>query len=78
MNWLERSILWFKNHKHPCYIGCGEFDHDLECVDESFDHEFGCEQILYMACITCGATHEEDADIPENPYDYYGPMDDEI
>lgn len=40
-------------------------DHDLEIVDDSFDHEYGCQQQYYYRCILCDATHEEDSQIPE-------------
>ena len=53
---------------HPCFIG-NEFDHDLECVDESFDHEYGTQTIEYMQCMRCG--FEPDV----TPYEYYGPGD---
>lgn len=39
-----------------------ECDHDYELVDDSFDHEFGTEQIVYRRCKTCG--HEAEADPP--------------
>lgn len=41
---------------NPCEVAPGEFDHDWETVDDSFDHEYGCEQILYRRCIVCGET----------------------
>jgi len=40
-------------------------DHELVIKDDSFDHEFGCEQIFYYECELCGATHEDDNTIPE-------------
>lgn len=50
-------------------------DHDLEIEDESFDHEFGCEQIYFYRCLICGNTHIEDPTIPEqvtfNDYEDY-------
>lgn len=29
-------------------------DHEWECVDDSFDHENGCEQIVFQRCELCG------------------------
>ena len=29
-------------------------DHEWEIVDHSFDHEYGCEQILVDVCVKCG------------------------
>ena len=68
-------VRWLKYRKHPCYIGGGEFDHTLEVVDDSYDHDFGCEQIQYMQCEICGATHDEDATIPESPDGYFDDCD---
>lgn len=35
-------------------------DHDWRVVNDSFDHEFGTEQIVYQRCVKCDAerTHE--------------------
>jgi len=44
---------------------CTDGDHDLEVVDDSFDHEHGCEQVFYYRCAVCDATHDEDNKIPE-------------
>jgi hypothetical protein len=30
-------------------------DHDWHFLDESFDHEFGCEQVHSFECRKCGA-----------------------
>lgn len=57
---IKRLIMWFKYRKHPCYVGNGEFDHDLEFIDESFDHEYGTETIHYMQCSACGQTGDVD------------------
>lgn len=40
-------------------------DHDLQVVDDSYDHEYGVEQIFYHQCIKCDATQEEDSSIPD-------------
>jgi len=40
-------------------------DHELELIDESFDHEYGTEVIQFMQCIICGATSDDDSDIKE-------------
>lgn len=31
-------------------------EHEWEFVDDSFDHEFGCERIHYWRCEKCEAT----------------------
>ena len=35
-------------------------DHEWELVDDSFDHEFGCEQIVFMRCAVCDEEREYD------------------
>jgi len=30
-----------------------ECDHDWEYIDNSFDHEFGCEQVVFERCRLC-------------------------
>lgn len=30
-------------------------DHDWEIVDDSFDHAYGCEKIIYKRCLNCDA-----------------------
>lgn len=35
-------------------------DHEWEVVDDSFDHEYGCEQIVFLRCELCGAETEYD------------------
>lgn len=74
MRIVERLKMWFKHRSNPCYIGNGEFDHDLVCIDASFDHEFGTETVFYMECKICGYTSEEDPAIGD-PIDYYGDPD---
>ena len=44
---------------------CFDSDHELEVVDASYDHEYGCLQVYYWQCVLCGATHNEDSNIPE-------------
>lgn len=44
---------------------CVDGDHDLSIIDDSFDHEYGCEQVFYYQCDECGATHQDDGRIPE-------------
>lgn len=41
-----------------------ECDHDWETVDDSFDHEFGTETILYRKCSKCDKESEFDYDPP--------------
>jgi hypothetical protein len=71
VNAINRIIMWFKFRNHPCYIGKGEFDHTLEAINDSFDHDLGCETIEYLQCEVCGATHDEDSSIPEDINDYF-------
>ena len=33
-------------------------DHDWVFMDESFDHEFGCQQVYYWKCALCEATRD--------------------
>ena len=35
-------------------------DHEWELKDDSFDHEFGCEQIQYYECVKCEETKDLD------------------
>lgn len=49
--------------EHPCRVD-GEWDHDWQFQDDSFDHEFGTEVIHYDLCERCGETKACD------PYDY--------
>lgn len=37
-----------------------ECDHDWEVVDDSFDHEYGCERIVFERCRLCDAEQEYD------------------
>jgi len=47
-------------------------DHDWEFADDSFDHEYGCEQIHYWRCVLCRATRDmEDSDYPDRESDLY-------
>lgn len=41
-------------------------DHDWEFQDDSFDHEFGTEQVHYWLCVKCDATRPMEA----GDYDY--------
>ncbi len=52
----------------PCFTG-RDWDHDLEIVDDSFDHAFGTETIQYLACSVCGYVSDVD------PYDYFNDVD---
>jgi hypothetical protein len=44
--------------EHPCYHGNGDWEHDWEEMDDSFDHEYGTEIILYDMCNVCGLQRE--------------------
>jgi len=57
---LKRLLLWFKYRKHSCYIGDGDFDHDWELIDDSFDHDYGVEFIQYERCFACGKMRDCD------------------
>ena len=46
------------------FEACDNGDHELEVIDASFDHEFGCERIFYYQCSVCDYTHDEDKRIP--------------
>ena len=37
-----------------------ECDHDWEVIDDSFDHEFGCERIVFQRCSICDEEREYD------------------
>lgn len=37
-------------------------DHEWEIIDQSYDHEYGCETIIFQKCIICG--EERDYDSP--------------
>jgi len=37
-----------------------ECDHEWEVVDDSFDHEFGCEKIVFERCLVCDAEREHE------------------
>lgn len=43
-----------------------ECDHDWEHVDESFDHEFGTEQVYFKRCRLCDAVIDDDEPSPED------------
>lgn len=46
---------------HPCETAPGEYDHEWEFRDDSFDHEFGTERVWYWECERCGATRDVEA-----------------
>ena len=48
-----------------------EWDHNLELIDDSFDHEFGTESIFYWHCIDCDAESGEKGIPQYNSYDNY-------
>jgi hypothetical protein len=43
-----------KSAPNPCETDPGEFDHDFETVDDSFDHEYGTQQVIFKRCRVCG------------------------
>lgn len=36
-------------------------DHEWEVIDDSFDHAFGTERVIYDRCKLCEATREHDS-----------------
>ena len=55
---------------HPCYFeDTGEYEHEFEVQDESFDHAFGTEIVVYNQCINCGLCTEYEP--PDYCDDYY-------
>lgn len=47
------ACILLKMQEQPC-------DHEWEDVDDSFDHEFGTEQIHFRRCAKCGEESECD------------------
>jgi hypothetical protein len=47
---------------HPCETDPGEFDHDWQFQDDSFDHEYGTEQVHYWLCQRCGALRDMESE----------------
>lgn len=43
-----------------------ECDHDWELQDDSFDHEFGTEKVVYWLCLCCDKTK----DIQQGDFEY--------
>lgn len=37
-----------------------ECDHEWEVVNDSFDHEYGCEVIVFERCVLCGVERSHD------------------
>lgn len=33
-------------------------DHEWEVIDDSFDHEYGTEQIVFQRCVLCDAEQD--------------------
>lgn len=62
---------------HPCAVGkledgSVEYDHDWEFVDDSFDHEYGTEQVHYFACSRCEMTRN----VEPGEFDYFDTFED--
>lgn len=38
-----------------------ECDHEWDVIDDSFDHEYGCEIIVFQRCALCDATRDYEA-----------------
>ncbi len=72
---IDRFVIWWKYKKHPCYIGNGEFDHDLESHQDEQGDGIYTMTYSWVECATCGATHDDDAEIPECPEYYFDDCD---
>ncbi len=70
--WLSKQLVsMFHGPLHPCYCAWNkDYDHDWEEQDDSFDHEFGTEQIYFNLCLRCLATTEVDSGDLGECYDY--------
>ena len=68
---FDLLVMWFKFRKHPCYIGGGEFDHDLEVQSDCDGDGIYTMSYDWVECSACGATHNEDATAPECPEDFW-------
>ena len=44
-----------------CQTEDGGFDHDWKLQDESFDHEYGTEQVHFWRCAHCDETKDMEA-----------------
>ena len=63
----SRSTAGLERTPHPCETELGEFDHEWEFVNDSFDHEYGTEQVHYWRCANCDATKDmEPGDYDDN------------
>lgn len=51
------EMFQYHGYSGPCPGPC---DHDWETVDHSFDHEYGCEQIVVDTCSKCGEERNHD------------------
>ncbi len=47
-----------EKHRLEVQAAC---DHEWKPVDDSFDHEYGCEQVHYWRCDKCEATKPREA-----------------
>jgi hypothetical protein len=56
------TLLWYlrmtEMMKGP--ESSNDCDHEWELVDDSFDHEYGCERIVYYVCTKCDAQKDVD------------------
>ena len=46
---LREVMIAYRDH----FEAAKECDHDWEVVDDSFDHEYGCERIVFERCALC-------------------------
>jgi hypothetical protein len=46
-------------------------DHEWALQDESFDHEFGCQQVFFLRCEHCGLEAPADLSDLDDNYDHY-------
>lgn len=69
----QRFYAWRKR-KVACEYASGQFDHEWEFQDESFDHEFGTQQVHYWMCACCGLIRDvEPGDFDDD--DHYSESD---
>ena len=68
---IDRLVMWFWGFSHPCRIGYKKYDHDLEAHQDEDGDGIYTMTYSWLQCSRCGATHNEDAEIPECPEDYF-------
>ncbi len=64
-----RFYSWRKR-KVACEYAPGQFDHEWEFQDDSFDHEYGTQQVFYWQCAGCGRQRDVEPGDFDNDDDY--------